>query len=58
MAGPVAGTVVGHAKTVAIVLIGWSTGGKAVSNGSIAGILVAISGIIAYTAAERHYGSK
>ncbi|GAM85362.1 hypothetical protein ANO11243_033690 [Dothideomycetidae sp. 11243] len=57
MAGPVAGTVVGHVKTICIVLIGWSVSGQAVSHGSIIGILVAITGIVAYTAAERHYGS-
>ncbi|KAF2156463.1 hypothetical protein K461DRAFT_291377 [Myriangium duriaei CBS 260.36] len=58
MAGPVAGTVVGHVKTITIVLLGWSISGKAVNQGSIIGIVVAIAGIIAYTAAEKHYGRK
>lgn len=46
-AGAVSATVVGHGKTVCIVVLGWFIGGKAVNHGSIAGIAVAIAGILA-----------
>jgi len=47
-AGPVSSTVVGHGKTVCIVVLGWFIGGKAVNDGSLVGIAIAIAGILAY----------
>ncbi|KAL9586542.1 MAG: hypothetical protein Q9212_000850 [Teloschistes hypoglaucus] len=49
-AGPVSSTVVGHLKTCAIVTLGWITSGRSVGDKSIFGILLAIVGIIAYSA--------
>ncbi|KAL9057362.1 MAG: hypothetical protein Q9206_002371 [Seirophora lacunosa] len=49
-AGPVSSTVVGHLKTCAIVTLGWITSGRSVGDRSIFGILLAIAGIIAYSA--------
>jgi solute carrier family 35 protein E3 len=47
-AGPVSSTVVGHSKTCLIVATGWITSGKALSDGSLVGTVMAIGGIIAY----------
>lgn len=49
-AGPVFSTVVGHIKTICIVAIGWIMGGKAVNQNSVLGVVVAITGVIAYSA--------
>lgn len=46
-AGPVSSTVVGHSKTCLIVATGWITSGKALSDGSLVGTVMAIGGIIA-----------
>lgn len=46
-AGPVSSTVVGHSKTCLIVATGWITSGKALSDGSLIGTVMAIGGIIA-----------
>lgn len=46
-AGPVSSTVVGHSKTCLIVAAGWIHSGKSLSDGSLAGILLALGGIIA-----------
>lgn len=49
-AGPTTGTVVGHAKTVIIVLLGWLYQGfSTVSVQSLAGCLLAILGIALYS---------
>ncbi|KAK3641208.1 hypothetical protein LTR56_011448 [Elasticomyces elasticus] len=47
-AGPVASTVVGHAKTCLIIAIGWSYSRRPLNDNSMIGILLAIGGIIAY----------
>ena len=46
-AGPVSSTVVGHSKTCLIVATGWIASGKALSDGSLVGTVMAIGGIIA-----------
>lgn len=46
-AGPVSSTVVGHSKTCLIVATGWITSGRALSDGSLVGTVMAIGGIIA-----------
>ncbi|KAK7735312.1 hypothetical protein SLS53_007543 [Cytospora paraplurivora] len=48
--GPVSSTVVGHVKTCSIVALGWATSGRAIGDKSVLGVLVAISGIMAYSA--------
>ncbi|KAK5732714.1 hypothetical protein LTR17_010269 [Elasticomyces elasticus] len=48
-AGPVASTVVGHAKTCLIIAIGWSYSRRPLNDNSMVGILLAIGGIIAYS---------
>jgi solute carrier family 35 protein E3 len=50
-AGPVSSTVVGHVKTCAIVALGWLVSGRAVTDRVAAGVLMALAGIIAYSAA-------
>ncbi|OQN99336.1 hypothetical protein B0A48_14313 [Cryoendolithus antarcticus] len=49
LAGPVASTVVGHFKTCTIVVLGWISSRKPLKDGSLAGIVMAIGGIIAYS---------
>ena len=47
-AGPVSSTVVGHVKTCAIVALGWMVSGRGVGEwGSLAGVVVAVGGIVA-----------
>ncbi|EMC95288.1 hypothetical protein BAUCODRAFT_149289 [Baudoinia panamericana UAMH 10762] len=48
-AGPVASSVVGHAKTCLIIAIGWMCSKKPLRDGSLIGIVLAVGGIIAYT---------
>lgn len=48
-AGPVSSTVVGHLKTCSIVALGWMVSGRKATDKGVLGILVAISGIIAYS---------
>ncbi|KAL8278308.1 hypothetical protein RQP46_009200 [Phenoliferia psychrophenolica] len=43
-------TVVGHSKTLAIVTVGWVTATSAISLGSGTGVLLALTGIVAYGA--------
>jgi len=45
-AGAVAGTVVGHAKTILIVTLGWMMSGKSVSGSSFLGCVIAILGVV------------
>lgn len=45
-AGPVSSTVVGHVKTCCIVGLGWVASGRAVGDGSVLGIFIALGGII------------
>ncbi|KAK4565279.1 hypothetical protein LTR86_003896 [Recurvomyces mirabilis] len=47
--GPVASTVVGHAKTCLIIAIGWIHSRRSLQDGSMVGILLALGGIIAYS---------
>ena len=44
--GPVSSTVVGHCKTASIVLIGWITSGRGVTDMSALGILMTVVGIV------------
>lgn len=46
-AGPVSSTVVGHLKTVLIVALGWVYSGKAIKDWTMAGVLIAIAGMLA-----------
>ncbi|KAF3938836.1 hypothetical protein ABW19_dt0206119 [Dactylella cylindrospora] len=48
-AGAVSSTVVGHAKTCSIVMLGWMVSGRAVTDKSLLGIFMAIGGIITYS---------
>ncbi|CAZ82971.1 unnamed protein product [Tuber melanosporum] len=48
-AGAVSSTVVGHAKTCSIVILGWMASGRSVSDKSLLGIVLAIGGIIMYS---------
>lgn len=57
-AGPVASTVVGHAKTLAIVTLGWIVSGRSVSDKSIVGIVIAIGGIMLYSLAITLYKDR
>ncbi|KAJ6256797.1 hypothetical protein Dda_8665 [Drechslerella dactyloides] len=50
-AGAVSSTVVGHAKTCSIVMLGWMVSGRAVTDKSLLGIFMAIGGIITYSVA-------
>ncbi|BFZ62485.1 hypothetical protein YB2330_003579 [Saitoella coloradoensis] len=45
----VSSTVVGHAKTCLIVLVGWAVAGKSVTLESVAGFAMALTGIGAYS---------
>ena len=47
-AGPLSSTVVSHWKTCSIVALGWLISGRSVGSKNILGILMALSGIIAY----------
>ncbi|MCJ1267517.1 hypothetical protein MMC22_007402 [Lobaria immixta] len=44
-AGPVSSTVVGHVKTCLIVSLGWITAGRAVTDRSVFGVIVAIGSV-------------
>ena len=44
-AGPVSSTVAGHLKTCSIVILGWITAGQQISEKSLFGVLLAVSGI-------------
>lgn len=44
-AGPVSSTVAGHVKTCAIVMLGWITSGRGVSDKSVLGVLLAVASI-------------
>ncbi|KAL7266887.1 hypothetical protein RUND412_010546 [Rhizina undulata] len=48
-AGAVSSTVVGHAKTCSIVMLGWMYSGRSVNDKSLLGIFLAIGGIILYS---------
>jgi len=50
-AGAVSSTVVGHAKTCSIVVLGWMVSGRSISDKSLLGIFLAIGGIIMYSVA-------
>ncbi|UKZ82263.1 hypothetical protein TrVFT333_010048 [Trichoderma virens FT-333] len=43
--GPVSSTVVGHIKTCTIVGLGWAMSGRAVSDKSAVGVVIAVAGI-------------
>ncbi|KAH7239401.1 hypothetical protein BKA59DRAFT_532229 [Fusarium tricinctum] len=43
--GPVASTVVGHSKTCTIVVLSWAVSGRAATDMSVIGLLIALSGI-------------
>ncbi|KAH6605070.1 triose-phosphate transporter [Trichoderma cornu-damae] len=43
--GPVSSTVVGHIKTCTIVGLGWTMSGRAMSDKSAAGVVIAVAGI-------------
>lgn len=43
--GPVASTVVGHSKTCTIVVLSWAVSGRAATDMSVVGLLIALSGI-------------
>ena len=46
-AGPVSSTVVGHVKTCTIVAMGWAVSGRDMSDKSVIGVIIALSGIFA-----------
>ncbi|KAF1991510.1 NAD(P)-binding protein [Aulographum hederae CBS 113979] len=48
--GPVSSTVVGHLKSCCIVALGWAMSGRPLADGSVAGIVLALGGIILITA--------
>lgn len=48
-AGATSSTVVGHAKTCAIVTLGWILGGRGVGDRSLLGIVMAVGGIVGYS---------
>ncbi|KAK4063977.1 uncharacterized protein Triagg1_9305 [Trichoderma aggressivum f. europaeum] len=47
--GPVSSTVVGHVKTCTIVGLGWAMSGRAVSDKSAIGVVIAVAGITSYS---------
>ncbi|KAI6760433.1 hypothetical protein HG530_009293 [Fusarium avenaceum] len=47
--GPVASTVVGHSKTCTIVVLSWAVSGRAATDMSVVGLLIALSGIFSYS---------
>lgn len=57
-AGATSSTVVGHAKTCAIVALGWILGGRSVSDKSLVGIVMAIGGIVGYSYVMAGAGKK
>ncbi|KAM0264101.1 hypothetical protein ACHAQJ_000846 [Trichoderma viride] len=46
--GPVSSTVVGHIKTCTIVGLGWIISGRAISDRSALGVMIAVAGITSY----------
>lgn len=44
--GPVSSTVVGHVKTCTIVALGWALSGRDINEKSVAGVFIAVGGII------------
>ncbi|KAG7118944.1 Solute carrier family 35 member E3 like protein [Verticillium longisporum] len=56
--GPVSSTVVGHVKTCTIVALGWMISGRGVDDASIFGVLIAIGGIVAYSAVMLKHKGK
>lgn len=57
-AGPTSSTIVGHAKTCSIVMIGWITSRRSVSDKSLLGVIMAIGGIIYYSMIMSRSGKK
>ncbi|TKX22274.1 hypothetical protein C1H76_5564 [Elsinoe australis] len=51
-AGPVASTVVGHAKTVGVVGWGWGVSGRGWREGGLGGVMLALAGMVGYTVVE------
>ncbi|PNS15563.1 hypothetical protein CAC42_822 [Sphaceloma murrayae] len=51
-AGAVASTVVGHAKTIGVVGLGWWAQVRGWREGGLLGVMLAIGGIVGYTVAE------
>ncbi|KAL7909992.1 triose-phosphate transporter family domain-containing protein [Trichoderma velutinum] len=47
--GPVSSTVVGHVKTCTIVGLGWAMSGRAISDKSAVGVVIAVAGITLYS---------
>ena len=45
-AGPVSSTVVGHCKTIMIVILGWLFSGRSARDWTLLGMVIAIAGII------------
>ncbi|KAM0284401.1 hypothetical protein ACHAQH_001977 [Verticillium albo-atrum] len=56
--GPVSSTVVGHVKTCTIVGLGWMLSGRGIDDNSIFGVLIAIGGILAYSAVMLEHKTK
>ncbi|KAG5763785.1 hypothetical protein H9Q72_008133 [Fusarium xylarioides] len=56
--GPVTSTVVAHGKTCIIVAIGWYISGRNVADKSIIGLMMALLGIILYSAAILRRGHR
>ncbi|KAF5686335.1 solute carrier family 35 member E3 [Fusarium circinatum] len=56
--GPVTSTVVAHGKTCIIVAIGWYISGRNVADKSIIGLMMALLGIILYSAAILRQGHR
>ncbi|KAF5535410.1 solute carrier family 35 member E3 [Fusarium napiforme] len=56
--GPVTSTVVAHGKTCIIVAIGWYISGRDVADKSIIGLMMALLGIILYSAAILRQGHR
>lgn len=44
--GPVTSTVVGHSKTCIIVVLSWASSGRAATDMSVLGLLIALAGIL------------
>lgn len=57
-AGPTSSTIVGHAKTCSIVMLGWITSRRGVSDKSLLGVFMAIGGIIYYSIIMARTGKK
>ncbi|KAI1055543.1 hypothetical protein LB506_011474 [Fusarium annulatum] len=56
--GPVSSTVVAHGKTCIIVAIGWYISGRDVADKSIIGLMMALLGIILYSAVILRQGHR